>query len=207
MSPSRTETRTQASTIAKIAVAYPDRAAADLHEMIAHALTARPTTRPGEHDLGLVIEILEEAGDLPQRGDYRLRRRAENSNGANWPSAAQLESKYGPWNRVTSAALYVAEDRADRHVRRTDDGRIAIDSGRRYTRDEIKDAVIRCYDAIGAWPTPEEYNEYRNNSRRQALLVDSRSPKRFPHRDAIRKRFDSWDRLIYLAKKKHASRF
>lgn len=197
-----------AQAVARLATAYPDRAAVDLHELLAHHLSVTSPAEERENNLGLLVELFEELGRMPNRETYREEQGRREAAGRRWSSSDELEGVFGKWEYVLSAALYVAEDRADNMVRRKDDGRIAPNRKIKYTRDEVKDALIACFETLGDWPrNPSEYAAWVKLHRRHALLVDSSSEEWMPTVGVVRKKFGTWERAIELAKKKYALRF
>lgn len=194
-----------AGAIAQLVIAFPERAAIDLHEMIEHKLSIQARHETREIELGLLVEMMETLRRLPGREEYRdeVERRAASGD-SRWPQSNQVETIFGRWDYALSAALYIAEDRDDRLVRRKDDGRIAGNRRQKYSRDECKSALIKCFRTLGDWPEqPSEYQAWQRLHRRRALLADSASDDWMPTAGVIRNKFGTWERALELAQKKH----
>lgn len=196
--------------IAAIAVAFPERAAIDLHEMLSHDLSIQSPSQEREIELGLLVEYIETKRKLPRRDEYREVVKARHAIGeTHWHTDDQLCDTFGRWEFVLSAAMYIVEDRSDRRVRRKTDGRIARDRKRKYTRDECKGALIQFRVETGDWPrTPSEFQLWQKVKRRHALSLDQNSTEWLPSAGLVKAKFgDDWERALHLAKKKYASRF
>ncbi len=170
----------------------PEGPAFELFEAISHILAAPSPVQLRSAKLGLVIDMIRAgSGEWVKYEDYdELRAERKRLLGEEWPSSTTLCEIYFGWQYVVRAAMEIYLGRG-RVQRRPHLGTFENES---YTRFEIDQAIERCRDEIGFWPTEWEYSDWSYLSRQ--IAWDKNVDARIPGVQQVRRACGSFDEAV-----------
>lgn len=163
-----------------------------LYEAISHIAAAPNPVVLRAARLGLVIDMIRSgSGEFPKYKDYdELRARRAAELGEEWPSSTALCEAYFGWYYVVRAAMeiHIGRGRVQRNPN------VNTFENETYSRLEIDDAIKRCRDELGFWPTQWEYTDWSYLSRQ--IAWDKNEEIRLPGLPQIRKKCGSFDEAV-----------
>jgi hypothetical protein len=148
--------------------AFPAEAVRDLRRLLSHDLARRHPGRLRYARLGLVMQMVNDRREQPnrfvRRSEYMQERERRLALGEQWPDESAIRAAYGPWPKVINAATQFAF----KSSRGVSDSNHGHGFRRSYTPQEISTALLRCYFDLEAWPTEWEYEEWALIQRRMS---------------------------------------
>lgn len=183
---------TEARLIAGLAPHLDELVALQLYEAISHIIAAPDPVVLRAARLGLVVDMIRAGtGEFPKYQDYdELRRRREEQNGEEWPSSTTLCDAYYGWYYVVRAAMEIHLGRGN--VQRNP--KLRTFENETYSRLEIDQAVRKCRDEIGFWPSEWEYSDWSYLARQ--IAWDKGEEIRLPGQSQIRVKCGSFDEVV-----------
>lgn len=156
-------------------------------------------------NLGLVIELILEHGELPnsQRYDEALEQR--RAAGEQWPDRTTLFYAFGEWHTGVLRAAVRYLDRGGRHGLSDSFAHAHVPiTERRYeiTMSGIAKAIIDCRNVNGRWPTFPEYLLWGSLERRLARHVPNAALPKIPQRAQVLRHFPHWEGAVAFARVK-----
>jgi hypothetical protein len=150
----------------------------ELRSLVAYSLAVPSPSELREQRLGLLIEMIARApARIPLGEAYENERAGRIASGEELPSAltlrSQLSRAYGSWLLAVSAAIELNRPSGDTPPPSYQARPV---SGRRYTREDVILAIVRCQDEIGAWPTQSHYLQWRRILRHTGRLYGPGEP-------------------------------
>jgi hypothetical protein len=191
-----------AQAFARCIWSFPESSARQLKELL-EADLGRDAPGPGLNaQLGPLVGLLAENGELIDSSVYDAARRAASRRGEHWPSRQSLCRSYGAWWRVVLTAARRLRRGLATRMTRSNAYRKHHDE--RYERHEVLDAVIACARFVGAWPSKWLYLEWAA-ARRMAARQNSMVPTpRLPAANAIKRHYADWNALHQDARRRLA---
>jgi hypothetical protein len=195
--PERFRASTAAQVIAEFVPDLPQRTREDLYALLGHELAAPTPAELREQQLGLLYELVKNAGgDWPNTDVYDAERKRRAERDEKWPAPSQLHRGYGSWAKACAAAQRLWEQGTHGRVPHT--LQHAHFHYGRYQRKHVIAAIQRFRVALGHWPTQWEYEEWSRLQRRAARHTGQPDPK-LPTPPRIVKLYGSWDRALVEA--------
>lgn len=150
--------------------------------------------------IGLMVEMILEAGLLPTGEEYDDRVRQERLAGRDWPDRRSLCRAYGRWEQVVYAVV--------RFLNQGSSARVPISNKHGYDRPApgtynprlIAKWAIRCRDFLQRWPSHAEFERWAKAQRASARAAGQPLPH-VPSNKPIFKAFPAWDAVIAFAMK------
>lgn len=185
---------------------WPEEVARQLGQLLARHLEHSSATRERDEKLGLLIDLALDGHDLTRltAAEYDAFRARETDLGRKWRSSSALSKSYGDsWAQACRMAQKVVDGGAyGVSVSGAHWGRKVL----AYTHADIHDALIRCFQEIGRWPRPTEFENWAKLKRSADRGNGVKNPKWLPWTQNVRKVCGSWERAIEQAQKELARR-
>jgi hypothetical protein len=180
-----------ATGIARMVPVLPAAVRRDLRHLLSHEVAAPAPELERAARLDLLCALVERRmGEIPTVEEYEH----ERVHHRRAPSAATLSRRYGGWLRAVATAAWLGAGGSG-----APPATAAREAQPRYSRAEAITALESCRCALGAWPTPAEYEEWRRlRLRLQRRFGDGRS--RMPSLCVFRRLFGGMDAGVSAAK-------
>lgn len=192
-----------------VCASMPDEEALQLLLLLGFRLKAKTNARLREARLGLLVEMLDENAYVPKSSEYDREVERRASMGQEWPDHRELGRAYGTWlGAVVAAARHYFAVGGARGVPHT--YAYARLPRPAFTPPMVIDAITRCRDALGPWPsiydwpTEQDYFAWAKIQRRLAWSItdDDGIPVRdplLPDRQAFFKQYPTYERAVSVA--------
>lgn len=183
--------------VVRLVPALSHRTLKDLERLLAARLAEPTPAQRREARIGLLMELIEDTGEVPGAAHYDAARRKRQSVGEIWPSRATLNTIYGDWFTTCDAAMRLVFEGGPPYCR---EGQHGARFAAAYTRGEIVAAITRFRSDYGAWPTSTQWVMWSQNLRRLARRGGHPDP-RIPSMKPIRRRFGTYQRAVDVARR------
>lgn len=188
-----------AELVARLIPVLPERTVVDLARLLQRRLAAPSATTLRYARLGLLIDIISDGtGEVPSTRRYESERARRAETGEAWPVHSTLCVAYGGWVRAVRAAMLLHRDGLQA---RTAASHHHHGFRQPYRHEEAVDALIKCRETLGVWPTEWEYDDWRLLCRERARNSGAPEP-RYPERAAWRRLFGSWEAFDAAAQRR-----
>lgn len=187
----------------------PDHEALQLLHLLGFHMRRKTVARVREARLGLLVEIMDHTGQVPTSTEYDQACKDRAQKGQEWPGHQDLCRAYVDWiGAVKAAARHIFDTGARGGVPSSyGHSRVARDE---YLPHEIIDAIIRCRDGLGPWPTIRDWPSERDYfawAEIQRRLAWDRTDEdgvpvadpRLPSRKSFFKKYPSYERAVSVA--------
>lgn len=176
-----------AQAIGAIAKVLPAATRKQLAAMLAHDIAAPSAPEIRGRRLGLVCELVGEAGDSLGIHDYGALRAQRPDE--DWPAASTLIEHFGSWPAVLELAIRLQFEGHRPPVRASH--RECLETPRPYSREEAMNAIEKAGVVTGRSPALAEYVEVRRVLRNHARRTGN-APPRMPDQAVIARLFGSY---------------
>lgn len=152
--------------LAVIAAALPEGAARALLALLRSDLAERPVALLRIRRLGLLAQMVDATGQVPNGEEYETLRAARARVGESWPDRTALARSYGGWIPAVRAAMRLwgiggARVRSSPLANRRQ-------ATVNYSQQEVIAAIILFFERFGTWPGAQEFYDWGNLERRLA---------------------------------------
>lgn len=182
-----------------------DEVARQLSRFVDHLLASTPVSEQLDVHLGLIMDMIRVAGELPKSAEYDEAYAKAVAAGRNISSRTALRRAYGDrWEKAVYAAVRRLNGGSATRVPTTfHHGHEHLDS---YTQDQVAQAFIECAEWLEYWPTQWEYLDWAA-WRRAACRAAGKPSPRLPTGKPVRDAFDgSWARADAYARERYATK-
>jgi hypothetical protein len=185
-----------AQVLASLVPKLPEVTARTLMQLLGHHLAAPSAALRRQARLGLLIEMVAR-GTVPNTDQYMAERDLRRQRGENWPTYSVLINAYGHWLAAQKAAIKLVEIGSRARVATSHHhARFRRDT----LRQEVPEAIMKCRDKLGDWPTEWEYYEWASLARRAARAAGKPEPH-LPSSGPVNKLFGNYDEAVAAAKR------
>lgn len=177
----------------------PEQAALSLMRLVVLMVGTDSATQLRADRLGLLIELLDGVGTIPDSGTYARAHAERALRGESWPTHTTLVRAYGSWLDAVKAAMSTLHGYG-RPASYRKPSRSAA-----FAQLDCLDALHRCREDLGPWPSEDhwpnqsEYALYRQIARQAAARAGMPTPL-LPSTGVIRRKCGRWEQAIAQAK-------